>query len=167
MQTSRPSPLEVSADRRSWWAVPFLVLVVAGLALAAATEVGAIKNWCRTDPVVAIDGELADIFVAAPVEAPTLVTGPNEVVVIVPRGVPARVILNDLGFGKGTETAVEESRALRETEHGIEVVIKVRVPARDDDMPVRVEFAPRVVGILWPESAEGVANEWITLRTEF
>ena len=45
--------------------------------------------------------------------------------------------------------------------------IEAYVPATDDAMPVRVEFAPRAVGILWPASAEGTANEWITLRTTF
>jgi hypothetical protein len=47
----------------------------------------------------------------------------------------------------------------------IELRIKVRVPARSDAMPIRVEFAPRVVGILQPAAAEGNANEWISLRT--
>jgi hypothetical protein len=144
---------------------PFLALVLAGLALALAGDAAAIRTWCRSDPVVSIDGELADVFVAAPLEAPTLVTGPNEVVVAVPEGVRAAVILNDLGFGRGTVTTVEESKRLRATERGVEVLVEVRVPAKDDAMPVRVEFAPRVVGILSPASAEGTANEWIRLRT--
>jgi hypothetical protein len=74
-------------------------------------------------------------------------------------------VLKDLGFGKGEEVTFQESAKLKATEDGIEVVVKVMVPASEDDMPVRVEFAPRVVGVLQPASAEGTANEWVTLRT--
>jgi hypothetical protein len=52
------------------------------------------------------------------------------------------------------------------TDNGIEVLVEVFVPATDDEMPVRVEFAPRILGILWPASAEGTANSWVRLRTE-
>jgi hypothetical protein len=159
------SHLRYAPPRPGQRAALLRALVLAGLALASAADAAAIRNWCRTDPVVSVDGELADVFIAAPVEAPLLVTGPNEVVVAVPEGVRAEVILNDLGFGRGTETTVEASRQLRVTERGVEVRVEVYVPARDDGMPVRVEFAPRVVGILWPASAEGTANEWVALET--
>ena len=127
----------------------------------------ATRAWCRTDPVVRIKGDLADVFVAGPLTAPLQVTGPNEIVVTVPRGVKASLVLNDLGFGQGNTVTFKRSRRLRVTRNGMEVRIKVRVPATDGDMPVRVEFAPRVVGVLSPASAEGTANEWITLRTTF
>ena len=144
-----------------------LVLMVVVAALATATDAAAIRTWCRTDPVVAIDGELADVFVAAPANAPLLVTGPNRIVVKVPPGVRARLVASDVGFGKGEEVTFEESRKLRVTDDGIEVRVEVYVPATDDDMPVRVEFAPRVVGILSPASAEGTANAWVSLQTTF
>ncbi len=142
-----------------------LVLALVVLALAPARDTAAAVQWCRTDPVVSIGGDVADIFVAAPFDAPLKVTGPNQVVVVVPNGVPAHLVLKDLGFGKGEEVTFQESAKLKATEDGIEVVVKVMVPASEDDMPVRVEFAPRVVGVLQPASAEGTANEWVTLRT--
>jgi hypothetical protein len=62
---------------------------------------------------------------------------------------------------------IVQSRKLRVTQDGIEVTIKAFVPANDDQMPVRVEFAPRIVGLLAPGREEGLANDWIVLRTSF
>jgi hypothetical protein len=122
------------------------------------------RTWCRTDPVVAIGGAVADVFVAGPLAAPLYVTGPTQVVVTVPVGVDAWLVLSDLGFGRGEVVGFAQSAALQVTDDGIEVQVQVYVPA-DRAMPVLVEFAPRLIGILWPDSAEGTANSWITLGT--
>ena len=142
-----------------------LLLVLLGFGVIAPSA-EAFRTWCRTYPVVEIDGDLADIFVSAPAEARTLVSGPNRIVVRVPAGVRAKLVANDAGFGQGTEVLFDEAKRLRATDRGIEVEIEVYVPATDDEMPVKVEFAPRVVGLLSPASAEGTANEWIVLRTQ-
>jgi hypothetical protein len=142
-------------------------LLALALFVATMPTVEAARAWCRTDPVVLIGGQLADVFVMAPPTAPLKVTGPNQVVITVPTGVPAKLVLKDLGFGRGEVVTFKESDRLRVTEDGIELIVKVYVPARDDAMPVRVEFAPRIVGILRPASAEGTANQWITLKTRF
>ena len=148
--------------RRSVFSALSLVALVLVLAAPGAA---AGRGWCRTDPVVSIDGELADVFVEAPLEAPLKVTGPTEIVITVPVGVRAELVLAGPGFGKGEKVSFDESRKLRKTEKGIEVKVAVYVPATDDAMPVRVLFAPHVVGILWPASAEGTANDWVVLTT--
>ena len=71
-----------------------------------------------------------------------------------------RVAATDLEPGEAVE-----SGDLRATGDGIEVKIRAFVPASDDDMPVRLEFAPRIVGLLDPARADGVANTWITVHT--
>ena len=142
-----------------------------GLAAAALTPavaprgVDAARAWCRTDPVIAVDGHLADVFVSGPLTAPLQVTGANRIVVTVPRGVAAELVLSDPGFGRGQVVKFAESKRLRATEGGIEVKVKVFVPARDDEMPVRLEFAPRLLGILQPATAEGRANRWVSLTS--
>lgn len=141
---------------------PVLVFVAV---VALAGPVAAGRSWCRTDPVIAVDGTLADVFVSGPVEAPLLVTGPTEIVVTVPVGVDAQLILAELGFGKGQVVTFRESPKLKRTATGIQLEIGVYVPAVDSDMPVRVEFAPRIVGLLAPESVEGTANQWVVLKT--
>ena len=122
-------------------------------------------GYCKVDPVVVIDGRLADIFVGVPFQDLLKVTGPTEVVVTTPVGVDGDLAIATAGFGYGEIVHFEESHSLNVTSEGIEVRIKVRVPASSDAMPVLVEFAPRVVGILNPTVAEGNANEWISLRS--
>jgi len=141
-----------------------LFLVV--MTLATAPGAAALRQWCRTDPVVLIGGELADIFVSAPLDAPLKVTGPNRIVVMVPEGVEATLVVATLGFGRGEEVEFVESRKLRTTARGIQLKIKVFVPATED-MPVRVEFAPRLLGILDPVMERGTANHWVVLQTVF
>ena len=155
-----------SLTRRT--ATRLLATGVAALGVPLATGArgaDAARAWCRTDPVVMIGGVIVDIFIAGPLDAPLLVTGPNQVVVVVPVGVDATLVAKDLGFGRGEEVSFKESNNLTVTENGIEVIVRVYVPARDDAMPVRVEFAPRLLGILSPEWVEGTANEWVVLRT--
>jgi hypothetical protein len=147
--------------RRGWVGLAIALLLIGTTVAGAAAS----KGWCRTDPVVLIDGAIADIFVSAPLTAPLQVTGPTEVVVTVPVGVETAVVLTDLGFGRGETVTFKESKRLRRTAEGVQVKVAVRVPARDDAMPVRVEFAPRILGILWPDSAEGTANDWVVLRS--
>ena len=141
------------------------VLVFAAAAAGSvAPEAGAYRTWCRTDPVVSISGVLVDVYVSGPIEAPTLVTGPTELVVTVPRGVAAWLVVADVGFGRGIRVSFQEAGSLKATDGGIDVRVDVYVPSRDDAMPVLVEFAPRVVGVLAPASAEGTANRWIGLE---
>ena len=94
-----------------------------------------------------------------------MVTGPTEIVVSTPVGVDVALAVAGPGFGHGEEVSFAESNSLELTAEGIEVRIKVRVPAHSDAMPIRVEFAPGVVGVLQPAATEGHANEWISLRT--
>ena len=140
------------------------VLLSVGGSTLIAPETAAYRTWCRSDPVIVIDGVLVDIFVSAPPDALLKVTGPTEVVVTLPRGVDVQLVVTDLGFGHGERVYFEESGKLKATDDGIDVRVNVYVPSRDDDMPVLVEFAPRIVGLLAPTSAEGTANQWITLE---
>lgn len=146
-----------SVVRRS--VVPLVALVALHAQSASASV-----RWCRSDPVVTIDGRIADIFVSAPLSAPLKVNGATEIVVTVPVGVDAKLVLAGPGFGRGEDVRFAESRVLRNGPGGIEVDIAVYVPARDDAMPVRVEFAGRLAEFLTPARAEGTANAWVTLR---
>ncbi len=142
---------------------------LAGAALAllpalAPRPAAALRSWCRTDPLLEIGGALADLAVLGPPSAAARVTGPTRVVVAVPKGVDARLVAKDPGFGKDWSFAFEDSGRLKATALGIDVRIDVYVPASDGAMRVRVEFAPVGAGLLAPASAEGTANRWIVLR---
>ena len=141
-------------------------LVLATLVLmigAAPTSAG--FGWCRSDPVVLIDGHIVDIWVTAPLLAPLKVTGPNTIVIKTPPGVDSHLVLKTLRFGKGEIVRFETSPRLKVSEQGTEVQVAVYVPAIDSSMPIGIEFAPDLIGILLPARAEGTANSWVVLNT--
>jgi hypothetical protein len=120
------------------------------------------KGWCRSDPLILIEGVIADIFCTAPLTAPLLVTGPTEIVVSVPVGVQPALVLAGAGFGRGEIVRFEERNRLQQSAEGLEVEVEVYVPA-GLELPIGVELARNLVGILDPTRAEGVTNQWITL----
>lgn len=144
-----------------------VLLVFGMLSTIAAPSAFAARAWCKTDPIVLIDGELADILVSSSLLAPLKVTGPTQIVVTVPEGVSTLLVLADLGFGRGQVVTFQQSPELKVTDAGIQVQIAVFVPSRDNKLPVAVEFAPRLLGLLAPERAEGFANRWVYLNVVF
>ena len=141
------------------------VLVAVLLALVGAPA-GASIRICRADPVVLIDGQIADILLSSYAGMKDAASGPAKVVVTVPSGVRAELVATDLGFGgHGYEVRFAHSDRLRVTEHRLEVRVEVYAPASDGSLPVWVEFTPRGVGNLSAGSAEGRANDWVTLTT--
>ena len=143
---------------------PLLGLLALLLALAP-FDARATIAWCKTDPVVTIDEQVADIWVSSTSEAFTAATGPTQIVITVPVGASTTYVVADLGFGHGYDVQFAESPSLKVTASGMEVHVAVYVPTGDSTLPVLVEFAPRVVGILAPASAEGTTNAWIDLGT--
>lgn len=143
-----------------------LALALSVSALAVTTS-GAFAGrlWCPTDPVVIINGNVADVFVSSTVLASLSVTGPTQVVITVPDGV-STLGIPDLGFLRGEVLTFKHSSDLQVTPDGIQMQIAVYVPA-GASLPVKVDFAPRILGILWPSSAIGTSNQWITLKVLF
>lgn len=144
-------------------ALMFSMLVFA-LAVPSASA-GRGIGYCKVDPVLVIDGRVADVLVGVPYRDLGMVNGPTEFVVSTPVGVDGDLAITALGFGYGETVHYEESHSLQVTSEGIEVRIKVRVPASSDSVPVLVEFAPNVLGLLQPTWVEGSSNQWISLRS--
>jgi hypothetical protein len=149
------------------------MLGLAALALPAALRphaADAIHGWCQNDPIVQIDGQTADIYLSSYLEMLELATGPTQIVVTVPPGIPTRLVATDPGFAHfGYDVRFEESNKLTNNERVVEVQIKVYAPALDapeGPLPLKVDFTPRGNGRLVPGSAEGRANKWVTLRTQ-
>jgi hypothetical protein len=69
-----------------------------------------------------------------------------------------------VGFGYGEHVTFAESPSLDVTDQGMEIRAKVLVPATDDSVPVLVDLAPRIVGVLSPTTVEGLANQWVSQR---
>ena len=154
-----------------------LLALGGGAAGLAPRPAAAGRQWCRMDPLVAIDEALAEILVAVRFVDVLRVSGPTAIVVAVPPGVDARLLvpgawstkrgtLSGPGFRHGEYTRFRADRRLERTRKGIQLEIAVRVPSREP-LPVRLEFAPRVVGLLDPAAAEGTTNAWVRLTTTF
>jgi len=114
--------------------------------------------WCKSDPVVSLNGRLVDITAALPLEYVLLVTGPTQIQIQTPPGVERFVVISDLGFnGYGTEvTFVDGGGVIKDDE--IPTTIRVTVPIQidsgeqvpmeitvwaDDDLPVTVRGTHR------------------------
>ncbi|MEA2584517.1 MAG: hypothetical protein QOF33_2602 [Thermomicrobiales bacterium] len=141
-----------------------LALAALGLLLTGpSAEAG--KGWCRADPVVIIDGQIADVFGGS---TPTILLktpGPIKVVVKVPVGTKTKLVISDLGFGRGYDFRFAESRDLVKSGGKIPVRVEAYVPARGTKLPVTVYFAPRLLGILSPASADGHTNNWVSVTS--
>src|SRR4051794_16071139 len=87
-------------ERQRWMSVLFLPLA----ALLLSTPVQAGRLWCKTDPVVALDGHLADLTVAIPLHAVWRVTGPTSLVIGTPSGITRHVLVRDVGFNGNVTT---------------------------------------------------------------
>jgi len=144
--------------------VRWALAVTAILMVLSVSGTAAGVGWCRTDPVIMVDGAVADVFVSAPLDAPLKVTGATRIVVTTPPEVHAVLIASTLGFGRGEIVEFEQSPSLKLGAGDTDLRIQVFVPATDDAMPVLVEFAPRILGILAPVTVEGTANDWISVR---
>jgi hypothetical protein len=139
--------------------------VTAGAGIEAAS---AGRAWCRFDPIVMIDGQLADVFIGSTLTMLLSATGPINLNISIPQESKGSVVLMDLGFGRGYNINFIKTSNLTKTNRETPVIIDVYAPAKDSSLPVSVTFAPRSLGssltdILFGMSAEGNANEWMTL----
>lgn len=144
------------------------VIALLGSLVGGIGSASAGRAWCRTDPILIIDGRIADIFVLGPLTAPLKVTGPTKINIYVPQDAGLVLAIPDLGFLHGTDMQIIRTPTLQKTPDGkVPLKIEVYVPARDTNMPVAVEFAPHILGILKPVRVEATANEWITLNVVY
>lgn len=125
----------------------FLSLIVAFIAVGGAVlPAGAQWEWCKSDPIVRLNGVEVQILVAIPADMQPEVTGPVEVEIRAPRGVLRELLLTDAGFNGFGETV--EFADLRGGEKWFAgkvfpVHIHVKVPSdRNLDMPVQVTVIP-------------------------
>jgi hypothetical protein len=152
-----------------------LIAIVATFIVMSATGVSdasAARGWCRADPVIMVDGQLADVFVGSTLEMLLQATGPIKMEIIIPTGSKGAVILTDLGFLKGYNIVFKQSSSLKRTATHTQVRVRVYAPAKTSSLPVTVTFAPRtlltssLLDILIGTSVSGYANQWVTLTTK-
>ena len=148
------------------WRWASALVLVTGLMLLSSSAVSAGRQWCRSDPVIMIDGEVADVLIYSSDAMAAAATGPVEIVVTLPPDMSGSVLATDLGFGGyGYAIRFDTSHKLRVTDSTIPVQIAVYAPATDTRLPVVVDFVPRSIGALSDASATGSANGWVKVRS--
>src|SRR5215213_3634161 len=94
--------------------------VIAGAGIEAAS---AGRAWCRFDPIVMIDGQLADIFIGSMLTMLLSSTGPIKLNISIPNDSKGSVVLMDLGFGRGYSINFIKTSNLTKTSRKTPVII--------------------------------------------
>ena len=147
-----------------WFGVAALIAVIASV-LFGPLDAAAARHWCKTDPAVLIDGQLANILVMVPVPQLLEVDGATEIRLTIPAASEAVMVSPGVGFGYGENLTILKSSSLTRSATHIDIIVEVLVPGSNALLPVKVEFAPRGLGILNPIAREGYADRWITMTT--
>jgi hypothetical protein len=129
----------------------------------------AARGWCKVDPVIMVDGQLADVFVGSTLEMLTSATGPIKIEIVMPSNSKGSVILMDAGFLRGYKITFVKSSSLKKTKTHTPLKINVYAPSKKS-LPVTVTFAPRrlnakLTDILFGMSVDGLSNTWVSLST--
>lgn len=153
-----------------------VLAMVALLVLAVPASAG--RAWCRADPIMTIDGEVVDVYISSNLQMFLSASGPIQMVVTVPQGVKANVVLHDLGFLRGYKTKIEYSSDLQVRSDGhVPIRVAVYAPARSSSLPVSVTVVPTGLSLLhdgllkidhnhiYGGTAEGRANQWIVFES--
>lgn len=90
---------------------------------------------------------------------------PILLVLNVPIGVPASLLVADAGFGHGYAITIRESADLIGTDQGAQLRVVAFAPATQSDLPVTLYFTSLDTdGSLTRKEITGLANAWITLQ---
>jgi len=168
---TRPDPaVAIKSSRRAFLSLAGVATAGAVAAIGFAQNTSAARRWCNMDPIVSIDGKLADIFLASDLKLLLTATGPSIIKIGLPSGSTGKVILSDLGFGlKGYSISFHTDLSLKSTTDHTQLAISVYVPSSDPSLPLTVTFAPRTLKsglkqILFGSSASGMVNQWVMLK---
>ena len=135
---------------------------VLGTALTATPVRRALAGlvWCRTDPVVRIDGRRLDIGVEATEPMLENRTGPIKIRVQIPENSTFSVVSMDNGFGLGYEIEPVRLQGLVREPGRTQYRVRVNCPSSGNEL-VRIYSDP-LDSNHGAAFNSGVANEWIT-----
>lgn len=118
--------------------------LLAGGAIAAApalhlvNEASAGRTWCRADPLFSIGGYLFDVAISSDTQMLTTATGPVQITLTVPFGLPVETIYQDDGFGYGYDITINDSKNFEVKNKSLDLRVKIVAPATDKKLPVQL-----------------------------
>lgn len=139
--------------------ITFLAILVLALPGRAAL------TWCKSDPIVRLDGTLVDITVGIPLEYESLVTGPVRIEVQTPESVERELVLSGPGFNGYPEEVRFSDNTGEVEDKQFPATIKVRMPV-DKSRLAPGERVPVEVTILADNAPVPVIVEGTSDMTE-
>ena len=135
--------------------------LVSTVAFGRARDTDASIVWCRTDPIVTVNGRSIHVYVLSTEEMYWQATGPTEIIVKYPTGTSAsgQLVPGDNGFGRGYNLNLQPTSGLQVGGTSFQIRVAVRVGANDSSLPVRMEAVRSFDGRLLA-SKEAYANNW-------
>src|SRR5687768_15983326 len=124
-------------------------------------DASAARGWCRADPVLRIGGQKALVYITSPRAMLRSATDKIMLIVTIPVEVNGKLIDILSDFDEGYDVDFQSLSTMHVVDGMIPVRAAVYCPARDDTLPVSVEFAPVGDGPLAAGFADGNANSWI------
>lgn len=124
---------------------------------SVATPASAGKGWCRSDPIVSLNGVQVQFWIAMPVEYQSNVIGPIAITFVAPRASNLALVSSDSGFnGYGEAVQLAGNGSRFNADGSFRVKISVGVPVLgNQSVPLRVEITPESGGSV---SVEGDAT---------
>src|SRR5262249_45817786 len=124
----------------------FALIALAALLMLGfvATPASAGKGWCRSDPVVSLNGVTLQFWIAIPLDNQSDVIDPISIVFLAPRSSNATRVSSDSGFNGYGESIQLVSNGSRIAPDGsFNVTISVSVPMSGNQLvPLQVEVIP-------------------------
>jgi hypothetical protein len=121
-------------------------------------------GWCRTDPLITVDGHSGHVYIESTEQMFSSATGPILIEVRIPVGTSASAVPLDYGFGRGYAITFKEDDRLYSRGSYVEVRVRANVPAIDGSLPVKVTFHS-VDQVQQDSIKSGTANDWIETGT--
>jgi hypothetical protein len=111
---------------------------------SVAMPVSAGKGWCRSDPVVSLNGVNISFVIGIPIENQDDVVGPITMVFLAPRASDLALVSADPGFnGYGESVQLASNGSRINPDGSFAVRVSVYVPLRGNQtVPLQVEVVP-------------------------
>ena len=114
---------------------PLMVVLLTALS-ALPQQVRAGVVWCKSDPIVRLNGTLVDVQIAIPLEYQLLVNGPTRFEIQTSGSVTRALYLSDPGLNlQGIQVVFVTNQALKVMGQQFQTRIKVTVPIDTTRLP--------------------------------
>ena len=148
----------------------FVLVIIAMLLVVSPASAG--RRWCARDPIVSLNGNVVQVWVAIPEEYVPLVSGPIEVEFKTPKGMSRSVVLTDDGFNGFSEVVTfsddPESKFNATGAFSVKIRVSVPIDVSRSDTKIKPRDIPTQVTVIDGENTQVFhgwnTGSWVTTR---